>query len=111
MAIWGFFFPSLGTRLPIPHTPNIFVYVFYTNPIILFYVHTSLKTGNNFKGKPSYKSLLTNEFPKLAPNYPIAILTTQIVALLNTGKLGSPIGSIDPHPNGSVSVNIQFDSY
>jgi hypothetical protein len=62
------------------------VYVFYTNPIILFYVNTSLKPGNNFKGKPSYKSLLTNEFPKLAPNYPIAILTTRIVALLNTGK-------------------------
>jgi hypothetical protein len=45
------------------------------------------KTGNNFKGKPSYKSLLTNEFQKLAPNYPIAILTTWIVALLNTGSL------------------------
>jgi hypothetical protein len=63
------------------------VYVFYTDPIILFYLHTSLKTGNNFKGKPSYKSLLTNEFPKLAPNYPIAILTTRIVAVLNTGSL------------------------
>jgi hypothetical protein len=54
--------------------------------------------------------LLTNEFPKLAPNYLIAILTTRIVALLTTGKLGSPIGSIDPHPNGNVSVLIQFDS-
>jgi hypothetical protein len=63
-----------------------------------------LKTGNNFKGKPSYKSLLTNEFRKLAPNYPIAILTNWIVALLNMGKLGSPIGSLDPHPNGNVSV-------
>jgi len=48
--------------------------------------------------------LLTNEFPKLAPNYPIAILSTWIVALLNTGKLGSPIGSLDPHPNGNVSL-------
>jgi hypothetical protein len=43
-------------------------------------------------------------FQKLAPNYPIAILTNWIVALLNMGKLGSPIGSLDPHPNGNVSV-------